>query len=85
MGWWTFLPVPASCAAGLDAGICTVCAWCKKEITLPKILINPTKFVCVWGGVSSTVPKVRAVPTQWICSFYHCSVIKTVCIELLYQ
>lgn len=49
MGWWTFLPVPASCADGLDAGICAVCAWCKKEITLRKILINLTKLV--GGGV----------------------------------
>lgn len=84
IGWWTFLPIPASCAAWLDAGICTVHAWCKKEVTLTKILINLTKLVCR-GCVSSTVPKVRAVPAKWICSFYHYSVIKTVCIELLYQ
>lgn len=47
MGWWTFLPVPASYAAGLDAGIYTVCVWYKKEVTLSKILMNLTKLVCV--------------------------------------
>lgn len=61
MGWWTFLHVPASYAAGLDAGIYTVCVWYKKEVTLSKILMNLTKFVC-GGCVNSTVHKVRAVP-----------------------
>lgn len=57
MGWWTFLPVPASCADGLDAGICAVCAWCKKEITLRKILINLTKLVGGGGVLAQLYPR----------------------------